>query len=370
MLRLTQSSDRSWNHTSPSTRITHNTGWLGAIATAPDLKSADCAALVSFDGGQTWKRHDLGLRQCYDPWVGVLPDGSGLLTVIGNESADLLIYRSNDGGRTWHKPVTLGSLHDGETFVIGENGSKYPDNLFVASNQATKEKASGKMRDSVFVARSVDAGRTFQEPIRVFPSNLYINALNPALLSDGTLLVPYSDYARNGINGRGTIWLDRERDWLLRSHDGGRTFLVPALMSESCSKTHPMLAVDASSSPFRDRVYWLCNDGLHENIYLHYSPDGGEHWSSPIRVNRDSGTVPDVRTAVMAVSGNGTLGIAWHDARADKRMNWEFLRCQELYFTASLWRNLSTRDQGRSQVLPADSEERRGRNPLGCRRGL
>ena len=310
--------------------------WLaGVIAASPDLKSTDCAALVSFDGGQTWARHHLGLKQCYDPWTGILPDGTGLLTVIGNESSDLMVYRSDDGGRTWRNPVSLGDSQDHDTFVIGRTG-KYTGNVLVASQQGTTEKASGETRDAVFVARSIDGGRTFQEPVRVFPSNLHITTMNPAFLSDGTLLIPYSDFARDAVDGKGTIWLDRQRDWLLRSKDGGHTFLAPALMSESCAKTFAMLAVDGSGSLFRDRVYWLCNDGAHENIYLHYSPDGGEHWSKPVRVNQDSGTTPHVRNAVMAVNAYGVIGVTWYDARGDQRGNMEFLRCQELYFAASL----------------------------------
>jgi len=59
---------------------------------------------------------------------------------------------------------------------------------------------------------------------------------------------PNRRFARNAVDGKGTIWLDRQRDWLLRSKDGGHTFLAPALMSESCAKTFAMLGVDDSGS--------------------------------------------------------------------------------------------------------------------------
>ena len=96
-----------------------------------------------------------------------------------------------------------------------------------------------------------------------------------------------------------------------------------------------MLAGDASTGPYRDRLYWVCNDRTFEHVYLHYSTDGGSRWTDPIVVNSDAGREPYARTAAIAVNRDGVVGITWYDGRADKTGDVAF-RCQELFFTASL----------------------------------
>ncbi len=308
------------------------------VASKNDLGELDCAALASFDGGQSWTRHDLGLKSCADPWVAILPNGTAVLTVLGapeGKEDGLLVYRSEDGGRTWNiPPVSLGRSHDHETMVVDLTNGKFAGNLYVVSSTYAKEAATGKTRTIVYVARSTDGGQSFSEPRHIFPSNLDSNTMNPVVLSDGTLVVPFSDYMRSGIEG--AIWLDRARDWIVESSDGGQTFTVPLLVSESCGKVFPTLGVDASGSPFEDRLYWVCHDGDRQSVLLHFSPDGGEKWSRPSRINQGSGTVPYVRRPSVAVNKHGVVAVAWYDGRSDREKYKGLYQCGELYLTASL----------------------------------
>jgi hypothetical protein len=313
--------------------------WLAAvIVITADYSSFDCASFVSFDGGQTWARHDFEYSQCGDPWVAIMPGGAALLTVLAakspNDPDQLFVYRSEDGGRNWDDHVSLGVGHDHETFVVGQPGSKYEGNVFVASTQSFPEKTSGKVLDSIFVARSTDQGKTFQPPTHFFFSKLAKNTMNPVLLPDGTLLVTFSEYGRTRLDGQAR--LDREHDWLMRSSDGGKEFSPPALVTESCARSWEWLALNNSPDLFPGRLYWLCTDGSYENILLHYSPDSGERWSKPIIVNQGSGARPYTRTPVIAVNQEGIVGVTWYDGRSDPGVFKGFFRCQELYFAASL----------------------------------
>lgn len=309
------------------------------VVKARDLSVFDCAAFVSLDGGTAWTRHDFSFSECADPWVAIGEDGTVLLTVLAGHQdagpADLLVFRSQDGGRTWLGPLSLGTGHDHETIAVDRSGGPYRGSVYITSQTFAEEGGKGgKGRSVAFVARSSDGGRSFQPPARAFLSNLSLNTHTSVVLSDGTLVVPFKDYAR--WMDKGLLWLERERSWVLTSSDGGKTFSVPMLVSEVCSGSFPTLAADPSSGPFRDRLYWICTSDHYADIYLHHSSDRGEQWTKPIRVNQGSGTSPYVRTPSVAVNRDGVVGVAWYDGRnAGQRYKREFV-CQEIYFTASL----------------------------------
>ena len=309
------------------------------IVKKSDLSGSDCAVFVSFDGGMAWQRQELSLLECGDPWVAIGEAGTILLTVMGRAPGQddrpdrVLVFRSEDRGRTWLGPLSLGVDHDHETIAVDRSVGPYRGSFYIASKNVGED-PGGKTREVAFVARSSDGGRSFQPATRLFLSNLSLNAQNPVVLSDGTLVISFEDYARQ--TDKGQAWLERERSWTLTSTDGGKTFSVPMLASEGCQKSFGTLAVDPSSGPFRDRLYWICTSDHYENVLLHFSSDRGEQWTKPIRVNQGSGTSPYVRTPSVAVNRDGVVGVAWYDARnAGERYKREFV-CLEIYFAASL----------------------------------
>jgi hypothetical protein len=85
----------------------------------------------------------------------------------------------------------------------------------------------------------------------------------------------------------------------------------------------PAIVVDTSHGPYRGYVY-ACyatvsddpRDGL--EVFLHRSSDGGATWSRAIRVNDDPlANGADQLMPTMAITSNGTLGIAFYDRRDD-----------------------------------------------------
>ncbi len=309
--------------------------WLAAaIISSPDMTKTDCVSLASFDGGKSWSRHDFNLGGCGDPWVGFLPKGVALLSVLAGDNGELLVYRSADGGRNWGSPVSLGVGHDHETFLVNASQGSEAAEIYLTSAQDGKEPASNAGRTGIYLVRSTDGGRSFGAPTLVFPSNLSLNAMNPGIVSDGSVVVSFSDFGV--VTTEGQRRLERERAWIMRSRDKGKTFSGPVFVSEACAKTWGWLAIDGTSGSFRDRMYWLCTDGSYEHVLFTNSSDGGEKWSRVTVVNAQSGLHPYVRTPMLAVSKQGVVGVSWYDARSDRATYKQFLRCQELYFTASL----------------------------------
>jgi hypothetical protein len=299
------------------------------VVSTPNFAETDCAAFATFDDGKTWTRHDLGMKVCADPWTAINDDGSAVLAVLSE--SDLLVHRSADGGKTWPgRPVSFRGSHDHETLTVDPASGA----VYLLSSGYFPEAATGKKRPAIFVARSDDGGRTFQEPTRVFTSNLNSNTATPVVLSDGTFVASLDECQRSSTEG--PLWLEKERHSVLTSKDRGKTFSVPMFVSESCGRGFPTLAVDPSAGPFRDRLYYLCNTYHFTDVLLHYSPDRGESWSRPIRANKGSGTRPYVRTPAIAVNKDGVVGIAWYDARNEKMKFKQIFQCLDVYFTASL----------------------------------
>ena len=310
---------------------------VSIVVTAPDLTSRDCAAFASFDGGLRWTRTDLELDStCGDPWIAFAPDGTVLVTLLSDE---VFVFRSTDGGLSWSDvPVSFGSSHDHETMVVAPGEVSGSGTVYLVSRQTAERPDTGRRLNSVFVTRSTDNGLTFDDPTRLFPLGLSFNTMTPVVLTDGTLVVPFSDYLRRAANGD-FIWLREQRDWVVMSTDRGHTFSVPFLISTACEKSFPSMAVDLSSGPFQDRLYFICNDRDFEAIYLHFSPNG-RRWSDPIRVNKVTSEwkwpQPYARTPAIAVNGDGVLGVSWYDGRNGGRSYLGIFRCQHIYFTASL----------------------------------
>jgi len=298
-----------------------------------------CSALTSFDAGRTWTRHDFPGDRCIDPWVAILPNGKAIFAGLayGDRGFGLVCFRSADGGRTWSdKPVSLGLGHDHGTLAVDATGGAFDGSVYVAAYQG--QSARGKpTRHVSFIARSTDGGASFQNPARVITSNLATWTMNPVILSDGLLVVPLINIARIQPGGRFGK-LERWPSWVITSTDGGKTFSPPLFMTDVCTtgRGFPELAVDASTGPYQDRLYFVCNDQAYERVYVVTSADRGETWSEPLVVNRGSGNISFVQNSVIAVNRNGVVGVAWYDARNDRRQYRGTSRCQEIFFTASL----------------------------------
>lgn len=295
-----------------------------------------CAALLSLDGGRTWSVHDFEVGTCGDPWVGIGPDGSAVATMLATHPdvpaayGNLLVFHSPDGGRTWNEPpLGLGRAHDHQTVVVDAGGGPRHGSLYVVSGQGLRSADEGKLRWSVFVARSVDGGQRFLHPTSIVPSNLNLNAEVPALLADGELVVSYTDFQRNVDEFRGAGMLERRRTWLLKSGDGGQTFSVPLFITEACGSGWTSLAADTSATEHRDRIYHACKDNAGA-IVVHVSADRGETWSDPRPLHSlDDGLVRS--TPAVAVNRDGAVLITWL-----QNIEGAGETCRELYAAASL----------------------------------
>jgi hypothetical protein len=291
-------------------------------AGAPSTRS-HCVTLVSTDGGQTWASRRQPFANCADPWLAVTGSGEAVFAGLGMHPAvgvpgqmGLLVARSPDGGRTWNDTIVgLGRGHDRETMMADPRSGAQRSVVIVSGHGIKLDDAP--IRWSVFVARSVNAGRSFREPVTILPSNLNLNAQEGVILHDGTILASFVDFQRNvGNFAREGGMLARRRIWMLRSRDDGRTFSPPLFVTEHCGRSSYDVAADASDGPHRGRVYLVCRSLEGSGILLHHSDDRGETWSAPKLLTPD--TAGAFRTQPrLAVNREGVVGAVWLDAGRD-----------------------------------------------------
>ncbi len=172
-----------------------------SIASSQDgsrLVACDYIGLyISKDGGASWalkQERERGYN-----WQCVASSADGLtMTALCDQSAVSIVYRSTDGGETWHRPTTYAM------------DSAY---LYLASSaDGTRLIASGASGNKI--SRSIDGGQTWTNVAP--PATPAPSAWNPVAVS-GNGLVLYS-FAYNGslycsLNG-GTTWTKRSQSGL------------------------------------------------------------------------------------------------------------------------------------------------------------
>jgi hypothetical protein len=354
---------------------------------------------TSFDGGSTWTDSQLpngNSVRISDPapafdgkfqtahmgYVGFSGGKSGPLPA----RVDVEVATSHDGGKSWDPAVTVatgtgtltGIQHD-KPWVIADNNPTSPFygrlyvvwTRFVLSHGAYDE-------SPIFLSYSDNGGTTWSDPHEISGASerfcfaqvdqADVNAgkdgqddcdqdqnARPAIAPDGTLYVSFTNFAQDQLSGD----FD-DQVMIVRSTDGGLTFNDPVhiVRLQDGFSDYPLnhvgrqtltghqfrvtpffagnIAVDASASPNRGRVYlaYMDNEGVpgptpvtDTNIFLAYSDDLGQTWtggdagttnpSSRIRV--DDGPGSDQFFAALAVDPtDGQISALYLDGRPDR----------------------------------------------------
>jgi hypothetical protein len=242
--------------------------------------------------------------------------------------------------------MNLGYSYDHEQMTVDQTTGKYAGRIYIGA-------LYGYPVYTVGVFRSEDDGRSWTGPVEAANGGgtIGINDIQPMVLSDGTLVVPYADFdflpGKAKMTGKGS-----SSAWMVLSEDGGVSFGKPRKIQtiqynlddkvgERLSM-FPAFAVDNHTKEYRDRIYVVWTDFRYGPIRLlfSHSEDRGLHWSEPMLL--DPGTPKDAMQGqpVVAVNKDGVVGVTWYDTR-DSKDGSQFNE----YFTASL-------DGGKS-FLPA-----------------
>ncbi|HEU4563908.1 MAG TPA: sialidase family protein [Gemmatimonadaceae bacterium] len=310
---------------------------------------SDVVTYVSFDRGLTWTPTlRVGRDGEFASWDPTCAYGPGGLAYSVSENMDASfdawerIDRSTDGGRSWH-PEPTRAKHGERTFLVVDHtrGPRRGWLYLYGAGSACVPGVRCANPDGVFLRASADGGWTIasEQVIPASGSSYPIGYGPGAVLSDGTLVAPFKEWtdARRPDGDVAPPVLDPRRERansvirVLRSRAGRPNW--PAVTEVDTVAEHfteyrynvaglPVVAVDASDGPFRDRLYAVWPDlrGGTSDILLSYSADSGRRWSPPRVVNDgprharpDGGR--DALHGMVAVNRDGVVGIMWYDRR-------------------------------------------------------
>ena len=319
----------------------------GAITyTRPEGGTA-CRSYATTDGGATWWPSEFPEQVTWgggDPYTAFTPQGTGIFSALafqkdekGQEHGYLHVWRSEDGGRSWGKTQQLGYSYDHEQITVDQTTGRYAGRIYIGV-------LYGYPVYTVGVFRSEDDGRSWTGPVDAANGGgqLGINDVQPMVLSDGALVVPYADF--EFLPGKAKMTgTSSSTAWLVVSEDGGVSFGKPRKI-QTMEYNHddrvgerlsafPAFAADTRSKERRDRIYVVWTDFRFGPIRLLFSrsDDRGLTWSEPKLL--DPGTPKGAMQGqpVVAVNKDGVVAVAWFDTRNAK----EGFQLDE-YFTASL----------------------------------
>lgn len=241
-------------HVEPFLAIDASSGnrLLGCSMTFDSNGHLTSNVFVSSNHGKTWVRK-IFPESSGDPWVSTSRQGVWYFSCLGRSQergSTLFVYRSTDRGITWSGPVSVprgdGRSFDRPSMVVEPGGG---ERVYVIASQSMRSSDS-LLLVSPILSWSDDYGTTFLSPQRIVMSNVWSNAINSVVTSDGALFMSFVDYAIRGEP------VNFKRTWGVVAERRKPGFSIPRLIWEAARPSSPwMLALGHSNDPTKDRLY-------------------------------------------------------------------------------------------------------------------
>ncbi|HBG72007.1 MAG: glycosyl hydrolase [Bacteroidetes bacterium GWF2_43_63] len=302
---------------------------------------------ISQDGGITWTH-------------GILTSSHGVwgdpVVICDTAGAFYFFHLSNPASGNWIDRIVCqkldslnGSWNDGT--YAGLNGTKAQDKQWAVVDRKTNtiymtwtqfdEYGSGLSTDSttILFSKSTDGGQTWDSAIRInkvagdcIDSDNTVEGAVPAVGPNGEVYVSWAgpeglvfDRSSDG----GATWLDE--DIFAAPMGGGWDYMVPGIQR---ANGLPVTVCDTSQGPYRGTIYinWSdqTNGSSNTDVWLVKSTDGGDTWTTPLRVNNDTTATQQFFTWVTIDQVTGYLWFIWYDRRnyTDNRTD-VFMACSK-----------------------------------------
>ncbi|MBK7029743.1 MAG: PKD domain-containing protein [Bacteroidales bacterium] len=304
----------------------NSTDWSGGSASS--VLGADY--LKTNDAGATYTGsiNGAGGSNSGDPTTAINRAGRQFVNFIDDPGGQGVAY--TDNGSTWSTATigpNPGSLADKNHMWIDNSlSSPYIGNLYCVWTDF-----GGSYNYEVVFSRSTDNGATWSTRVPVSGTiSTFDHGVNVQTGPNGEVYACWATYPSSGLTENGIGFA--------KSLDGGLTFSTPVkalstvrgIREDGVSKnmrvnSFPVMAVDVSGGPNNGNLYivWSnigvpgTNTGTNISVYMIRSADGGNTWSTPVRVNQ--GTYTEGKESycpwISCDSETGNLSVVFYDDR-------------------------------------------------------
>ena len=266
--------------------------------------------IVSGDAHQgPWRMNESEFHYVDDPSVAINEDGIVGVTWADQSRKDIFfqIYATN-GEERFEEPVNISRTPKVFSWlprVIITSGD--PSSVYIMWQEIVF--SGGTHGGEIFFARSIDGGKTFNDPINLSNSIAgdgkgrltrrywHNGSLDFAMGSDGALYAAWTEY-------EGTLWLSR-------STDGGGKFSKPLRVTGgggAAPARGPSLAVDADNTVY---IAWSVGENRAADIHFAKSGDGGRSFGAPRAVFESDGHADAPK---IAVDDEGTVHLIYGES--------------------------------------------------------
>lgn len=311
------------------------------LAASNDLVASTQPQFVSTDGGSSWTRVSLPSRTGdvaqSDPEVDWTSDGTAWTLTMGVISAtqfQIIAFQSADQGATWTLDGTVSGTQtsaDREVMWVDHSAtSPFKDQIYAVWHQGTPV---------FFSRRTVGATGTWSAPVQLSGTETQTVGIG-------------ADVKTNANGDVFVFWPDADGSQnivFVKSVDGGATFTAPQVIATTFATTRRLAIPAASSRSLRvyisagayrtatkDLVYAVWSDlsgdpgcttggGPGTNatstcktrVWFTRSTDGGTTWSTPVKINDQTGLNDQFHSRLCVDETNGLIVVTYHDTVAD-----------------------------------------------------
>lgn len=295
--------------------------WRGVVPAMPVQYGTGADTSVAFDSVGT-------------AYLGLVGEGYDSFCGRSAHTSAILVARSEDGGRSLRPPVVVDTNTSGESadkpYLTVWDMPATPRRARHTVVAVVWTRSLPAEASQIMIARSQDGGHTFAPAQVVYTSaGPNLGAL-PVAGPHGTLYVAWEAFTKRSAYTPERIHID-----VARSLDGGATFSQPVQLPASWHLptmlpngrlrvfAMPALAVDAATGTVY--VAWararLAAPGIYAgmaaDVVLSRSRDGGVTWSAPVALNDSS--AGDRFMPSLALLPGGVLAAIFYDRRVDGR---------------------------------------------------
>ena len=295
----------------------------------------------TFDDGVSWtigELPSLPLQQRTDPALDTDSQGNFYYQSMGHGSVNQSsVFKSTDGGITWSNPVDQ-FLGDKNWMAIDKTNGNSAGHIYSTWRTALTGHPDPNYVPKYFI-RSTDGGLTYQEPDVALPlSNFGFGKI--AVASNGDV---YLSGFKENVTSANSISIIRSGHYFLKSVNAKDPNVSPTFTAQQVdmggnvvgvfTPTGPnplgadgdvQIVTDQSSGTLGGNIYmfaftqsygWQTGD---DPLDVHFirSEDGGDTWSTPIKINDD---VPDSQSyqwfPMLGVATNSRIDAVWYDTR-------------------------------------------------------